>query len=174
MIFLNSPLFNNIILLICLSLNVLCFGQDFEESNCKDPSKKTKKLIKKAKKEKTLLKKIKLFEKAKKSAPENALVFFEYAKAFEKESNNLLSTQANRGPAILLKRKSIPLLLKCHEYCPNYSSDVSLKLALFFLENEKREESIKWMEQFTKKENEFIHKSQDYKSLKKKLFSSHG
>ena len=154
MIFLNSPLFNNIILLICLSLNVLCFGQDFEESNCKDPSKKTKKLIKKANKEKTLLKKIKLFEKAKKSAPENALVFFEYAKV--EKINNLLSTQANRGPAIQ-KKKSIPLLLKCHEYCPNYSSDVSLKLALFFLENEKREESKNgWNNLQKRKTNLFI------------------
>ncbi|MDG1841011.1 MAG: OmpA family protein [Crocinitomicaceae bacterium] len=167
MIFLNSPLLNNILLIIYLSLNVFCFGQDFEESNCKEPSKKIKKVIKKAKKEKTLLKKIKLFEKAKKSAPENASLFFEYANTFEKEANHLLQTQANPGPGLQLKRKSIPLLLKCHEYCPNYSSDVSLKLALFFLEKEKREESIKWMEQFIEHENEFIHKSSDYKSLKK-------
>ena len=146
--------------LLLIPIHIL--GQEENEEACKVPSKKTIKYIKKAKKEKNFKKKMNIFQKALKPEKSTTYILIEYAKEVEIESDRLIRSSSNPQVGLKFKRKSIPLYLNAHNSCPLYSSDPSYKLALFYLENEKRSKAIKWMKFHTENKSNFINKSPDY------------
>mgnify|MGYP003948650381 CR=1 FL=1 len=165
---LQSSIIFKLLLCILYTHNFnLILGQDIEDYNCKEPSKKIIKLIKASKKEKNFHKKLRHIEKAKKIDKECSYIYFEYGNELDREAEFLLQREPTPSKGIHFKQKSVPQYLKAHELCPFYSSDVSFKLALFFLGNENRKECLKWMKFFAENEKTFIHKNLEYKIQQK-------
>ena len=160
MFFRNFNIVFIVFFLFLIPVHIL--GQEESEEACKAPSKKTIKYIKKAKKEKDFKKKMNIFQKALKPEESTSYILIEYAKEVEIESDRLIRSSSNPQVGLKFKRKSIPIYLNAHSSCPLYSSEPSYKLALFYLENEKRSKAIKWMKFHTENKSNFINKSADY------------
>ena len=160
MFFRNFNIVYIVFSLFFIPINVI--GQDEDENACKPPSKKTIKYIRKAKKEKDFKKKMKLFQKALKPEESISYILIEYAKEVEIESDRLIKSSSNPQVGLRFRQKSIPLYLNAHSACPLYSSEPSYKLALFYLEKEKRSKAIKWMKFHTENRSNFINKSPEY------------
>lgn len=97
------------------------FAQDEENASCQTPNKKVVKLLDKAKTS-SPQDAAKLFKEASDAAPENALVYFEFAMYTFNEAQEV--AQMNVQKAERLLRKAQGLFEKCLSMCDNYHADI--------------------------------------------------
>jgi outer membrane protein OmpA-like peptidoglycan-associated protein/Tol biopolymer transport system component len=108
------------LLALILSAPVI-HAQDEDDASCKAPDKKVVKLLDKAKNSDPQ-NAAKLFKEATDAAPENALIYFEFAMYTFEEAQEVANINMQKAERLL--RKSQSLFEKCLSICDNYHADV--------------------------------------------------
>lgn len=112
-----------IIVFISLFISTPFLAQDEEDESCVEPNKKVMKLLDKAKST-SAPERYKIFQQAQDAAPDNAMVYFEYAMITFEEAQTAYKSSYDPSKGDRLLNKAKALFEKTAELCDDYHADM--------------------------------------------------
>lgn len=129
-----------------LLFSLQCVAQE-QDAACIAPEKKVLKILEKAKTE-VGAERYKSFQEAKDAAPDNAMVYFEYAMATYEEAKRAYKSSYDPSQGDRLMEKTKTLLEKTIEICPDYHADAYYILGGIAYQNGDKENATRYLEKF--------------------------
>lgn len=140
---------NFYLLFLTISCSLFSFSQEEDES-CLPPSKKVLKLLETANKSQDAKTTVDNFNAAIKEAPDNAMVYYEYAMYAYFKGLDYYDQQPNPAMGDRSFAKAEEMFVKTLESCSDYHANCSYFLGVINFTQLDKPEAIKWFKEFKK------------------------
>lgn len=150
----NSMLMNRWILLLMLWSPLCMWAQEEIDEACKEPDKKTTKILSKLSEASNVQEKVDVFNKAIERSPENALVYFQYGKYAFDQGMGYYENEPNPKKGDRSMETVVEQMKKAIELCPEVHAEAyyCAGVGLYYLA--KTEEAMDYFRKFLDYEND--------------------